>query len=303
MHASRDFAVPGPTFDFLVGHEHLHTWIPERFGAMHGDDADDEALHYWFSEGFTNFYTHRLLVAAGLWSLDDYAAGLNRVVREYLISPVRRADNARVRAEFFSDRAVGRLPYQRGEFLALRWHAALRTGGHAGLDAVMKGLLLPSAVARASAPGRPMATDRLLDALRPLVGRLADDDVARFVQRGETFEFDAGLLGPCFAMQVEQRAVYELGFDRRSLDTRRLAGVDPNGPAWAAGLRDGQELAGFSVHHGEADKEAFLQLREPDGRVRELSYRPVARETMPTPVYAARPGAPQDAACRAWLGS
>jgi hypothetical protein len=24
---------------------------------------------------------------------------------------------------------------------------------------------------------------------------------------------------------------------------------------------------------------------------------------MPTPVYAARPGAPQDAACRAWLGS
>jgi M61 glycyl aminopeptidase len=195
MHASPDFSVPGPTFDFLVGHEHLHTWIPGRFGPMQRDDAGPEILRYWFSEGFTNFYTHRLLVNAGLWSLEDHARRLSEVAQRYLASPVRAAPNAQVAAEFFDRREVMDLPYQRGEFLALRWHAMLRAIGHPGLDAVMKSLLQPAA---AAGPRTALATDRLLAALRPLLGDRVDDDVERWVRLGEPFPVDDRLAGPCF---------------------------------------------------------------------------------------------------------
>jgi hypothetical protein len=196
MHASPDFSVPGPTFDFLVGHEHLHTWIPGRFGAMQRDGAGPETLRYWFSEGFTNFYTHRLLVGAGLWSLEDHAKRLGEIAQAYLASPVRAATNAQVAAEFFEKRDVMDLPYQRGEFLALRWHAMLRAIGHPGLDAVMKSLLQPAAAA--AAPRAALATDRLLAALRPLLGDRVDDDVERWVRLGEPFPVDDRLAGPCF---------------------------------------------------------------------------------------------------------
>lgn len=196
MHASPDFTVPGPTFDFLVGHEHLHTWIPGRFGPMQREGQNDEVRRYWFSEGFTNFFTHRLLVGAGLWSLEDHARELSTVAQRYLASPVRAAPNAQVAAEFFERREVMDLPYQRGEFLALRWHAALRAIGHPGLDVLMKSLLRPPGAD--DGPSVPFASDRVLAALRGLLGDRVDDDVERFVRRGEVFPVDDALAGPCF---------------------------------------------------------------------------------------------------------
>jgi predicted metalloprotease with PDZ domain len=64
MHASKDFTVPGRSFEYLIGHEHLHTWIPGRFGSQ-GSEAD-EATHYWFSEASPTTLTHRLLLTSGL---------------------------------------------------------------------------------------------------------------------------------------------------------------------------------------------------------------------------------------------
>ena len=34
MSAWSTFGVPGPQFDYLIGHEHLHIWLPRRFGSM-----------------------------------------------------------------------------------------------------------------------------------------------------------------------------------------------------------------------------------------------------------------------------
>jgi len=41
MYAPRSFSVPGSDFDPLLAHEHLHTWIPHRFGGIgSGEDID-----------------------------------------------------------------------------------------------------------------------------------------------------------------------------------------------------------------------------------------------------------------------
>lgn len=297
MHGPQGFSPASPSFHFLVAHENLHQWIPDRIGerAMDGGDAG----RYWFSEGFTDFYTHRLLLQAGLWSLDDYARTLNRKIRDHLSSPVRRADNERVRREFFSDRTVGQLAYQRGEFIALRWHAALLRSQPGGMDAVMRSLLVPRDEPAAS--GRGLAVDRLMAALKsPLPD--AADDVERFIVRGEDFAFEPHTLGPCFSMELRSQTVWQLGFDRASFKSMKVSGVDPDGPAHAAGLRDGQVIAGMSVYGGDVDKDALVQLRESDGSVRDIVYRPVSRQPMRVPAYTPRPDAHTLPACRAWIG-
>lgn len=199
MHAPADLRVPGERFDFLVTHEHLHTWIPDRFGPMAYVGRNDESARYWFSEGFTDYYTHRVLLNAGLWTLDDYAGVLNRKLERYRQSTVQRVDNQRVAAEFFTDPAVAELPYARGELLALRWNAALRAKGHLGLDTVMRQLMLPAAQAQRQGPmSKPLVTHRLLAALRPKLGESPMHDMSTFIDQGQPFELADGTLGPCF---------------------------------------------------------------------------------------------------------
>ena len=298
LYAPDNLEVPGEQFEFLLAHEHLHTWIPRRFGAM----GENEALRYWFSEGFTDFYTHRLLVRGRTWTLDRYAAALNRKIEQYLQANLPAYDNARVGAEFFADPAIGLLPYSRGELLALRWQQALAAQRGDGLDDVMKSLLLPRGLEADARTPLPLATGRLLEAVSVVVPD-ARADVDRYVERGESMAFDAQSLGPCFTMRVEDKPRFALGFDRRSVREGRLTGVDVEGPAYAAGLRDGQPISGFYLYEGDVSKDASVLLRDDDGRTTaEVSFRPVAADRRSIPVYAPAFGAAAAPECRAWFG-
>ena len=296
MHSADDARVPGEKIETLIGHEYLHTWIPARFGSMGGED--EEPLHYWFSEGFTDFYTHRLRLRADAAALDAYAAVQNERIRGYLTSPVRNADNRVVQAEFYRDTLTGELPYRRGEFLALRWDRLLRAKGKAGVDAMMRKLMLPARI-EATADS-PRATARLLVALGKSLGAGPAKDVQRFIERGETFEFDARDLGPCFTMTVSDQRTFALGFERRSLKERTLRGVDPEGPAHAAGARDGQAIAGLSLRDGDVTRDVVLKVMI-GGVATPITYRPLSRESIAVPVYSVRTDALADPACRAWL--
>lgn len=302
MNAAADFRAPGSAFDFLVGHEHLHTWIPARIGAM-GDESL-EAQHYWFSEGFTDYYAHRLLVRSGIWTLDQYADALNGKIARYLASPERNAPNERVRDHHAESSALGDLPYQRGELVALRIDAMLRERGR-DLDAVMRSLALSReaadrlAVERAADPD-VLAVRRFAAALAPLLGDAGAREIERSIERGMPFELDADLLGPCFGMTVATRPRWTLGFDPRSLSTRVAEGVDPSGPAYAAGLRDGDRIDGYSIRRDDVAHPARVEVRDAAGAARVVSYLPVASAPIAVPVYRPDDRARTSDACRRW---
>jgi predicted metalloprotease with PDZ domain len=318
LHVPQDFSTRDSSFEFLVAHENLHQWFPHRFGA-HGagqsgesDDDPRDVPHYWFSEGFTDHYSYRLLLASGLWDLDRYAAQLTQRVRDYLGSPTRRLSAAQIAPRFFSDRAAGRQMYLRGELLALRWDAALRRAGRSSLTALLQGLLLPTPQPGDAVAPRQAASERVLAELsRAMAGTGVDprDELERYVMRGEALPLDAAdtrwapeVLSPCLTREVEPVRTWVLGFDRESLRTRVLQGVDPDGPAYAAGLRDGMALAGFSIHGGDLNRDAELLIKDEGAdKPRKLSYRPVSRDAKPMPRWRAKADAAVDPVCRAWM--
>ncbi len=249
-----------------LAHEGLHTWIPNLVGNL---PEHDEARDYWFSEGFTDFYTGRLLVREGTWTPADYAADFNEMLSAYAQSPVRAEPNARVVADFWNSAEVGKLPYQRGRMLAAMWDARLRAHGHS-LDEVMH--TMRTRVRR----GEPLLAAPLFVEVMNAMGIDVRADVATYIEQGALIAMPGDVFAPCGALTARTAPVFSRGFDIEATQAHNnvISGVDPALPAYAAGLRDGMVL--IRRDHGaigDAEQEiAYIVL---DGQTqRTIAYMP-----------------------------
>jgi predicted metalloprotease with PDZ domain len=265
----------------LLAHELLHTWIGQRMRNVDTDEEPEPSL-YWFSEGFTDHYTRDLLLRAELIDEDTFLEDLNGRLYAYHTSPVRNAPNARIVEDYWNDRHVQQLPYQRGDLLAALWDAAIRevSKEERSLDDVMRELLR-----RADREGARTSRESLRTVLSAYLERDAGPELERYVDEGVTIPAVPLDLGEDVALVTLPMAPFVLGFD---FDASREAGVvtglDPGGPAAAAGLREGQQLAGFSIHWDDAGQPVVILVEE-DGEERRVEYLP-AGPTIPVPQYA-----------------
>lgn len=251
----------------VLAHEDIHTWIPRRIGDM---PEQDEAGDYWLSEGFSEFYTARLLVADGTWGPREFAENLNRMLADYAKSPARAFSNARILADFWNDPAVQQLPYQRGRLLATAWDARLRAGGEHDFDEVILGMR-----ERVQAGAAGTAVELLREVTAAMGFDLADD-LRRHVAAGEPVILPEDAFAPCGRVATRRIPAFDLGFDvaATKANLQYIRGTDPDSRAYAAGLRDGMKLVRrISGKTGHSETEmAYLVV---DGeRKREIRYLP-----------------------------
>jgi len=239
----------------------------------------------------------------GRWTAADYANELNRKIAQYLSLPELQLPNAQIAAGAARNPALAALPAARGEWLALHWHASLRAAGQPGLEALMRRLLVPVAQARREGPiSGPLATHRLVAALRAMLDDQPLRDIQQRIEQGEAWPFAPDTLGPCFTGQVVRVPAWRLGFDGTSFSTRVLQGVEPGGPAEAAGLRNGMRLLGHALVPGDALQPVQLQVQADDGTRQDIRYLAAGEPARDLPRYRPIPEALKDAACLGWLG-
>ncbi|MGH7150304.1 MAG: hypothetical protein ACREIU_06390, partial [Planctomycetota bacterium] len=178
---------------WLLAHELFHHWNGQEMPRV-----EPEALVYWFSEGFTDFYARRLLLRARLITLEEYAADLSERAGAYLASPVRNEPNDRILRDYWKDERVERLPYHRGDVVALLLDAAIRKAseGARGLDEFMRDLL-----ARGRR-GERVGTEGLLALAESYAGKEFAERLRRIVVEGETAAIPADLLEPCLEAET-----------------------------------------------------------------------------------------------------
>jgi predicted metalloprotease with PDZ domain len=256
----------GTGVTWLLSHELFHLWNGHRYRI-----ADPEPLAYWFSEGFTNFYARRLLYRAGLLDKDAFLGNLNDEVARYTLSPVKLEPASRIARDFWKDKAVGKLPYQRGDVVALMVDHEIREVSHGArsLDDLMKDLL----AARRDPP--PMVTSETF------LGRIASYTSDAFAERirkivvdGAPAPVDPKLLEPCLHGRVEPLGPYEIGFDEAAARASHVvSGVSPGTAAYRAGLRNGQRMVSWKVHRGDFRSPVEAVIEEA-GASRTLSYLP-----------------------------
>ena len=303
LQAPTELAVPGPVFDSIVAQALARAWLNDRFGPLAHVGRGDEALRAWFSEGWADYLAHRSLLRDGRWTAADYANELNRKIARYLSLPDLQVPNARIAAAAVIQPEVASLPAARGEWLALHWHASLREAGQPGLEALMRRLLVPAAQARREGPiSSPLATHRLVAALRAMLDDQPLRDIQQRIEQGEPWPFPAQALGPCFIGQVVPVPAWRLGFDSASFSTRVLQGVEPGGPAEAAGLRSGMRLLGHVLSPGDALQPVQLQVQSEDGTRQDVRYLAAGTPVRDLPRFRPIPDALKDPACLGWLG-
>ena len=95
---------------------------------------------YWFSEGFTEYYSIALSRRSDLITDDDYVGQVNEILKQYYTSSVRNVPNSKIEKDFWTDSSLIRLPYLRGFLLAEFWDQKIKiaSGNRHSLDDVMR---------------------------------------------------------------------------------------------------------------------------------------------------------------------
>ncbi|WP_236634290.1 M61 family peptidase [Caulobacter sp. X] len=267
---------PLEDYRIFLTHEYFHTWNSSQVGGL--ADGPDEPAGYWFSEGFTDYYARRLALRSGLISLEAFAADWNAALEAYGTSPARSTPNAEIAKRFWGDKFVHKLPYQRGALFAALMDAQFKDRG--GLDAIMRAM-------RDDAKGRdPAAWGHTAATLFPRVVKARTGvDVApqikRYITEGEPIVLSPGVFGGCLSVETRTRASFDPGFDLdETRRTRIVSGVIPDGPAYAAGLRDGMKYMGRDRGvDGDGSIEAGYAVRD-GGPTRVIRYMPAGKGTV-----------------------
>jgi len=230
------FATPNAELGAIsrtLAHESFHTWVSPQVGGL---PNDDQALQYWVSEGFTEFYTARLMVRGGQWTVEQYAADLNDALRDYARSPVRTAPNSHILANFWNDRDTQRQPYFRGRFLAMIWNERLRVSNRSFDELVLD-------MRRRAGRGDKYAVEVFRQSAES-AGLDVAADIATHIDQGELILLPENLLAPCGRIVTRDVANFHRGFDIEATQANNdiIAGVDPALPAYAAGIRNGMVL-------------------------------------------------------------
>jgi len=220
-------------------HESFHTWDPLRMGSP-SSPRDWKAIE-WFREGFVSYYGYLLALRAGFIQLPAYLESLNRDLRLFPGS---------------------HSAYVRGRIIALWLDSQIRndSGGNKSLDTVMFDMVNKSA--------RPLTETRILETAERYLSPASRTELARAIGPDSSISLPESALGPCARGSVDRVPTFDLGFDLGASTAKgSVTGVELNGPAFQAGLRNGQRLSGrLSVYNNEPDKPAIVTVQTSEGR-------------------------------------
>ena len=127
-----------PTLKYMFNHEMMHDWIGGRISMQ------NEELNYWFSEGFTEYYTYKNGLRSGSMSLKEFLQEFNtEVIKAHWENPERNQPNYVVKDNFWNSKNVEKIPYRRGAIFAF-WldNQILKKSNHTkSLDDLMRDIL------------------------------------------------------------------------------------------------------------------------------------------------------------------
>lgn len=204
-------------------HEAFHAWNSKRMGLLVGNQAQTD----WFHEGFTDYYAALLSLRAGLIQADDYADRVNKALRDYPYSSS---------------------PYVRGTTIAIWLDSTIRnsTNQSHSLNDVMFQMV--------QSADKPFEESRILGIIDQYLRPEAQRALRQAIDNGVLPSFANVTVAPCLQVVMEQVPRFDFGLDYASTKASGLiTGVEKDGPAYKAGLRDGERVLKKDLHNGHTD--------------------------------------------------
>ncbi len=257
---------------YLFNHELMHNWIG------HTIQNDNEEEQYWFSEGFTEYYTFKNIAKNKINGLDGafFIEEINRTIRDLYASPVVEAPNAEINYEnFWTNYDYSKLPYWRGAVFAFYLDLKIQdtSNDNKSLDDVMHQLYTD-----ATAKGQKLTHDYFMSILSEYWEGNFESFFQKHIEEGQKVDL-VGLFSDLELKFSPMSDIYELGFTF-SEDRKSIASVVEGSAAWQAGVRKGDEVYSRSIWQGSIDHDVELGLRR-NGEELKIAYRPVTKAEVP----------------------
>lgn len=254
-----DAGIEDDSFKHLYTHELFHTWNGRKI-----ERQSPEQLVYWFSEGFTDYYTRLLNLRSGIIQLPEYIETYNAVIFKYLSSPERNASNERILADYWNNYDIEKLPYQRGDILAHQWNAKIKKESHSkkSIDFLMKDLFAEAQSSKKTV----VSAANISRLIKPYLPEGIDDDLKNYIEAGKTLSLDSAALGPCVSLSEINLGEFYPGFDsKKTRQSGRIVGVDKTSNAYKAGVRDGQWVLDRKAYSSKPWIPVKLKLKDESG--------------------------------------
>jgi predicted metalloprotease with PDZ domain len=182
---------------YIYVHELMHRWVGTKI-----ENAQEEK-QYWFSEGFTEYFTLKNSLRYGFIDAEEFVRELNDdfSTPHYASSKGSKPNDSLTYENFWNGgKEWEKLPYRRGCLYAFYLDNQIReaSGGAKNLDGFMRQLLTDIT----AKPGQKLDHDFFLKTLQPYLGNTAKKDFKRFIEKGELIGFQETTLPAGLTVKV-----------------------------------------------------------------------------------------------------
>lgn len=259
-----NFATPDMIID-TAAHEFFHLWNVKRIRPAdmwpYDYSRENETPLLWVSEGFTNYYGNLARYRAGLTtpenfvqSVADAVSGVENTEARNYISPAN--SSVSTWAGYDTPVAFGISYYTQGQNLGALLDLSIRqdTGGRASLDDVMRALFTEQ-----YKRGKGFTTEDMIAIVNRLTKKDYHDFYRKYVSGTEVPDYEKIFGYAGYAVEKKADASPEFGFNGRFRSGGfAINSVDPNSPASAAGLKEGDVI--IKINGGDPRQSPFGTL-------------------------------------------
>lgn len=217
----------------LIAHEHFHNWLPNKM-QLTTPKGEYEFKREWFTEGFTEYISRKLLFDENIVSEDYIIEQINNDIIKMANNPSANESHLDIAKRKDFGAAQKKLSYYRGALIALKWDTELNAKG-----SNVKELMLFLFEKAKSSQGKIEDTD-----IYNFGERYDLDfkkDIEQYIDQGLPIQLPENAFSN-YELKPKDIALFYSGFDvNKSASEKIIQGVDTSGPAFQAGLRYGME--------------------------------------------------------------
>ncbi len=245
------------SLQYLFHHELMHHWIGNQI-----KNGVDEELSYWFSEGFTDYFSRKNMYESHLITEEQYTALLDSVLAVHYSNPLATAHNDSIQVHFWEPSYYGKLPYNRGSIFAYYLDGKIQhlSNGQYDLKDVMRRMLSQTKTEKQN-----FDWNWIQQEIRNLVNDDFTPDFTAYIVDGELIPIS--VLNKNLYNQLELRSVkvFAIGFsmEKDPVSGKSLiTGITKNSGAEAAGILVGDQVKRYSIYGNTYEQNELTVIRD-----------------------------------------
>ncbi len=243
----------------LFCHEINHDWIGGKI------QNDNEEQQYWFSEGFTEYYTIKLMskYKIGDYSNSSFIEKINNIIRNHWESNYRTMPNSSITYDsFWGDPEYEKLPYNRGALFAFYLDRKISkdSNGKHNLDNVMMEFLNNS-----DTKNKKITHNYFKKTVNKYVAENIDDFFYEYIEKGKLLPLTDFFKEVNLDFKPKIIELKTLGLELN--ETFKIINVEENSQAKRAGFKIGDVITVYEKDPKPDELATYEVLRGGEAKI------------------------------------